>query len=115
MAADRRPIRFEHRREDLQARRDGELHQLGPRIDEEIDERQMALGRGIDLVRPIDCARLSFHGGSLLAGFRPGLVTGRIARPVRSRRSQISTATGTSPEWLYRGLKEELDVNAVSP
>jgi hypothetical protein len=42
-------------------------------------------------------ARLRVHGGSLLAGFRPGLVTGRIARPVRSRRSQISTATGTSP------------------
>ena len=29
--------------------------------------------------------------------FRPGLVTGRLARPVRSRRSQISTTTGTSP------------------
>jgi len=43
------------------------------------------------------CARLSFHGGSLLAGFRPGLVTGRIARAVRSRRFQFSTATGTSP------------------
>jgi hypothetical protein len=42
----------------------GELHELGPRIDEEIDERQMALAGGIDLVRPIDCARLSFHGGS---------------------------------------------------
>ena len=41
--ADRRPILFEHRGEDLQARGDGELHQLGPRIDEEIDERQMAL------------------------------------------------------------------------
>ena len=58
---------------DLQARRDGELHQLGSRIDEEIDERADGAGGGFDLVRPIDCARLSFHGGSLLAGFRPGL------------------------------------------
>ena len=33
----------------------------------------------------------------LLAGFRPGLVIGRIARPVRSRRVQISTISGTSP------------------
>src|SRR5713226_8428375 len=48
-------------------------------------------------VRPIDCARLSFHGGSCWRALRPGLVTGRIARPVRSRRVQISTATGTSP------------------
>jgi hypothetical protein len=31
--------------EDSQAGRDGELHQLGPRIDEEIDEGQMALER----------------------------------------------------------------------
>jgi hypothetical protein len=57
----------------------------------------MALGEGIDLVRPIDCARLSFHGGSLLAGFRPGLVTTRLPRAVRSRRSQISTVNRTSP------------------
>ena len=62
--ADRRPIGFEHRREDFQTGRDGELHQLGPGVDEEIDEGEMALERGIDLVRPIDCARLSFHGGS---------------------------------------------------
>ena len=63
-AADRRAIRFEHRVEDFQTGRDGELHSLGTRIDEEIDEGQVALARGIDLVRPIDCARLSFHGGS---------------------------------------------------
>ena len=57
----------------------------------------MALGEGIDLVRPIDCARLSFHGGSLLGERSPWLVTGRIAQPVRSRRFQISTTTGTTP------------------
>ena len=64
LAADRRPIIFEHRLTDSQARGDGEFHQLGARIDEEIDEGQMALCEGIDLVRSIDCARLSFYGGS---------------------------------------------------
>ena len=75
----------------------------------------MARGWGIGLVRRIDCARLSLHGGSLLAGFRPRLVTTRLSRAVRSRRSQISTATGTSPrtdkgeahtyEFSIRGAK----------
>jgi hypothetical protein len=41
--AERRPILFEHRREDLQARGDRELHQLGAGIHEKIDEGQMAL------------------------------------------------------------------------
>jgi hypothetical protein len=44
-AAEGCPIRFEHRAEDLQARGDGEVHQLGSCIDEEIDEGQMALRR----------------------------------------------------------------------
>src|SRR5947207_8096256 len=57
----------------------------------------MARAALLALARPIDCARLSLRGGSLLAGFRPGLVTTRLPRAVRSRRSQISTATGTSP------------------
>ena len=95
--ADRRSVFLEHRREHLQAGGDGELHQLRSRIDEQIDERQMALGLGITVVGLIDCARLSLHGGSLLAGLRPGLVTTRVSRAVRSRRSQISTAIGTSP------------------
>src|SRR5438309_6692555 len=56
----------------------------------------MTLGR-IDLVGPIDCVRLSLHGGSLLAGLRPRLVTTRLPRAVRSRRFQISTAIRTSP------------------
>src|SRR5437762_5394387 len=64
--ADRRAIVFKHRVEDLQTRDDGELHQLGTRIDEQINERQLALRVEIDLVRPIDCARLSLHGSSLL-------------------------------------------------
>jgi hypothetical protein len=41
----RRPIRFEHRVEDLQAGRDRELHQLNPCVDEEIDEGQMTVAR----------------------------------------------------------------------
>ena len=97
LTADRGPIVFEHRLKDLQARRNREFQQLGAGIHEEIDEGQMTLSEGIDLVRPIDCARLSFHGGSLLGGRSPWLVTGRIARPVRSRRFQISTTTGTTP------------------
>ena len=42
-------------------------------------------------------------GGSLLGGRSPWLVTGRIAQPVRSRRSQISTTTGASPPVLPNG------------
>src|SRR5215216_2968380 len=100
--ADRRPILFEHRGEDLQTRCHGELHQLRPHIHEQIHEGEMALGWRIDLVAPFDCVRLSFHGGSLLAGLRPGLVTTRLPRAVRSRRSQISTAIGTSPAYRKR-------------
>jgi hypothetical protein len=59
-AADRRSILFKHCLQDLQARGDREFHQLGAGIDEEIDERQMPLGGGIDLVRPIDCASSLF-------------------------------------------------------
>jgi hypothetical protein len=95
--ADRRPIVFEHRGKDFQTGRDGELHQLCAGIDQEINERQMALVGRIDLVRPIGCARLSFHGGSCWRAFRPGLVTGRIARPVRSRRLKFQQLSGHLP------------------
>src|SRR5713101_9120086 len=64
----------------------------------------MAWGWRIDLVGPIDCVRLSLHGGSLLAGVRPRLVTTRLPRAVRSRRSQISTISGTSPSRILRAL-----------
>ena len=50
-AAEGRPIRFQHRAEDLQARGNGQFHQLGSGIDQEIDEGQVALGGGLDLVR----------------------------------------------------------------
>ena len=46
------------------------------------------------------------HGGSLLAGLRPGLVTTRLPRAVRSRRSQISTVSGTSPQFRMELYKE---------
>ena len=95
--ADRRSVFLEHRREHLPAGGDGELQQRRARIDEQIDERQLALGLGITLVGLIDCARRSLPGGSFLAGLRPGLVTTRVSRAVRSRRSHISTAVGTSP------------------
>src|SRR5439155_10067200 len=86
---------FEHGGENLQSRSQRQFHQLRLRIDEQIDERQMT-ERRFGLGTRKRCARLSFHVGSLLAGFRPGLVTTRFTRAVRSRRSQISTATGTS-------------------
>jgi len=44
-AADRRPIVFEHRVEHLQTGCDGEFHQLGACIDEEIDKGEVALVR----------------------------------------------------------------------
>ena len=63
-AAERRAILLEHHREHAQPRPHRQLKQLGPGIDEEIDEGQMSL-RGIGLVRLYDCARL-LHGGSFL-------------------------------------------------
>ena len=53
LAADRRPIVFEHRLKDLQTRGDGEFHQLGAGIHEEIDEWQMALGE-VNRLGPTD-------------------------------------------------------------
>lgn len=45
-------------RPDLQTRCDREFHQLGPHIQEEIDQGQTAFVMGIDLACRIDCARL---------------------------------------------------------
>jgi hypothetical protein len=94
-AADRCPILLEHRLEDLQTRCDGDLHQLGLRI-RPTAERKASDGR-IDLVRLIGCARLSLHRGQLLARFFAVATTRLRQAVVRSRRSQMSTATGTSP------------------
>jgi len=107
-AADRRPIAFERRLQDFQARGGREFHELGARIDEEIDERKMALAEGIDLIRPINCARLSLHGGFLLGGRSPSLVTGRIARPVRVRhfKFQQRPAQPPFPKQMFLATRE---------
>ena len=94
------PIFFQHGLEHLQARRHDQLLELGLRINEDIDQRKVPWRRGYRLATARDCARLLLHGGSLLGGFHLGFVTGRIARPVKSRRLQISTARGTSPPSL---------------
>ena len=75
--AEGRAILFEHGFQHLQPGSNRTLEQLGARIDQQIDEREVTgrFNRG----GPSDCARL-LHGGSLLAGFSPWLVTGRIAR-----------------------------------
>ena len=63
----------------------------------QIDEGQRARRRRFREGTRAGYARL-LHGGSLLAGLRPGLVTTRVSRAVRSRRFQISTVSGTSPK-----------------
>ena len=83
---DRGPIVFQHGFEHFQAGRHNQLLELGLRINEDIDQRKVPWRRGYRLATARDCARLLLHGGSLLGGFRLGFVTGRIARPVKSRR-----------------------------
>ena len=94
---DRDPIVFQHGLEHFQTGRHNQLLELGLRINEDIDQRKVPWRRGYRLATVRDCARLLLHGGSLLGGLHLGFVTGRIARPVKSRHLQISTARGTSP------------------
>ena len=82
------PILFQHGFEYLQARHDDQLLELSLRINEDIDQRQVPWRRGYRLATARDCARLLLHGGSLLGGLHLGFVTGRIARPVKSRRCE---------------------------
>ena len=95
-AAERRAILLQHRVEHAEARADHQLEEFGFRIDQEFHERQGPDGGRFNSSDRTGYARL-LHGGSLLAGLRPGLVTTRVPRAVRSRRSQISTVSGTSP------------------
>ena len=88
------PILFQHGFEYLQARRDDQLLELGLRIHEEIDQRQVLWRRGYRLATARDCARLLLYGGSLLGGLHLGFVTGRIARPVTSRRFKFQQLLG---------------------
>ena len=58
------PILFQHGFEYLQARRDDQLLELGLRINEAIDQRQVPWRRGYRSATARDCARLLLHGGS---------------------------------------------------
>ena len=60
------PILFQHGFEYLQARRDDQLLELGLRINEDIDQRQVPWRRGYRLATARDCARRLLHGGSSL-------------------------------------------------
>ena len=65
---------------------------------------------------------LSLHGGSLLAGFRPGLVSTRSSRAARSRALKFSTAIATSQShelfrFVYSGrasLLQRNDLNGLN-
>ena len=94
------PILFQHGFEYLQARRDDQLLELGLRINEDIDQRQVPWRRGYRLATARDCARRLLHGGSLLGGLHLGFVTGRIARPVKSRRFKFQQLLGHPPIWI---------------
>ena len=98
------PILFQHGFEYLQARRDDQLLELGLRINEDIDQRQVPWRRGYRLATARDCARLLLHGGSLLGGLHLGFVTGRIARPVKSRRFKFQQLLGHP---LHSGIAVE--------
>jgi hypothetical protein len=71
-AADRGPILFKHRFQHFQARSNHELGQLGARVNQQIDQRQMPGFRFLCLRNGVDCARL-LHGGSFRCGLRRGL------------------------------------------
>ena len=66
----------------------------GLRINEDIDQRQVPWRRGYRLATARDCARRLLHGGSLLGGLHLGFVTGRITRPVKSRRFKFQQLLG---------------------
>ena len=98
------PILVQHGFEYLQARRDDQLLELGLRVNEDIDQRQVPWRRGYRLATARDCARLLLHGGSLLGGLHLGFVTGRIARPVKSRRFTFQQLLGHPPAHAMRKL-----------
>ena len=62
--------------------------------------RQVPWRRGYRLATARDCARLLLHGGSLLGGLHLGFVTGRSARPVKSRRFKFQQLLGHPPEQI---------------
>jgi hypothetical protein len=63
------PIFLEHGLQHFHARSHHELGQLRPRVNQQIDEGQVAGFRFLGLVAGVDCARLLRHGGSFVAAF----------------------------------------------
>ena len=102
---DRDPIVFQHGLEHFQAGRHNQLLELGLRINEDIDQRKVPWRRGYRLATARDCARLLLHGGSLLGGLHLGFVTGRIARPVKSRRFKFQQLEGHPRRLALPGLR----------
>ena len=72
--AQRRAILLQHRVEHAEARADHQLEEFGFRIDQEVNERQGPDGGRFNSSDRTGYARL-LHGGSLLAGLRPRLVS----------------------------------------
>ena len=96
-----RAIIFQYLLQHLEPGRNGQFHQLRPRVDEEIHERQVALALGLQLgAADRLCETFVSWRLSFCEAHASGLVTSRITRPVRSRRLQFSTAIGTSPFQL---------------
>jgi hypothetical protein len=99
-----RPILFQHEVQHLQARPDRELEQLGPGIDQQIDQREVS-GR-FNSDRVSDYARL-LHGGSLSVRHSPRVWSPLVYHEQRRSRRSISTAIGTSPvERLQSHLRQ---------
>ena len=69
-AAEGRAVFFQHRGEDLEARSHRELEQLGPGVDQQVDQGQMTQ-RGFVLGNRTGYARLRVHGGSLSVRLAP--------------------------------------------
>ena len=83
----------------------------GLRINEDIDQRKVPWRRGYRLATARDCARLLLYGGSLLGGLHLGFVTGRIARPVKSRRFKFQQLLGHPPAIRGRGAPRHLSTD----
>ena len=69
-AAEGRAVFCKHRGEDLEARSHREFKQLGPSVDQQVDQGQMTQ-RGFALGNGTGYARLRVHGGSLSVRLTP--------------------------------------------
>ena len=101
------PILFQHGLEHLQARGHDQLLELGLGIHQDLDQREVAHRRGFRLATTRDCARLLLHGGSFAGeACTSGSLTGRIARPARSRRFKFQQLLGHPHEAVSRRHEE---------